>query len=252
MTAILNQIWRHPIKSHGREEIMHVKLTEGQMMPWDRRWAVAHEMAKFDDENPGWAPCANFSNGAKAPALQAITARCDLPYQTVTFSHPQLRDLTINPEREGDSGEFIQWIMPIVPKDRALPQRLVRAPGRGMSDTDYPSISLINLSSHRAVQQKLGREISHLRWRGNLILDGLGPWEEFEWIGKRLRVGLAELEVVERIERCKATTASTQTGERDADTLGALQDGWGHHDMGVYAKVVKTGDIRQGDTVELI
>ncbi len=252
MTGVLHQIWRHPIKAHGREEVMHVKLSEGRTMPWDRRWAVAHEMAKMDFDDPEWASCNNFSIGAKAPELQAISARCDLPYQTVTLSHPRLKDLTIAPDNPADSGTFIQWIMPLVPKDRALPQRIVRAHGRGMTDTDYPSISLINLSSHRAVQDKIGREISHLRWRGNLILDGLGPWEEMEWIGKRIRVGLAELEVVEPITRCKATMASTRTGQRDADTLAALRDGWDHQYLGVYAKVVTTGDIRQGDPVELI
>ena len=72
------------------------------------------------------------------------------------------------------------------------------------------------------------------------------------WIGKRIRVGLAELEVKEPITRCLATAASTRTGERDADTLGALEAGFGHQHMGVYAIVVKTGDIRQGDAADLI
>jgi len=249
MSGLLAQIWRHPIKAHGREEITHVKLSEGRSLPWDRRWAVAHEMAKLDFDRPGWAPCANFSRGSKAPALQAITARCDMSFQTVTLSHPKLKDLTISPDADGAGGELVQWIMPLVPKDRALPSRIARAPGRGMTDTDYPSISLINLSSHRAVEGQLGRRISPLRWRANLIVDGLGPWEELEWVGKRIRVGAADLEVVEPITRCLATAASTRSGQRDTDTLGALNEGWGHQLMGVYARVATTGDIRQGDPV---
>ena len=39
-------LWRHPIKGHGREALETVDLTEGRTMPWDRRWAVAHEAAK--------------------------------------------------------------------------------------------------------------------------------------------------------------------------------------------------------------
>lgn len=252
MAGQLTQIWRHPIKSHGREEIVHAKLSEGRSLPWDRRWAVAHEMSRFDPENPEWQPCHQFSIASKAPELQAISIRCDLAFQQVTLSHPRLKDLTIEPDHPDSSGDFIQWIMPLVPKDRALPSRLVRAPGRSMTDTDYPSVSLINLSSHRAVEGRIGRPISALRWRGNLLVDGLGPWEEMEWLDQRIRVGQAELEIVEPITRCRATTASTRTGQRDADTLGALKEGWGHQFMGVYARVVKTGDIRQGDPVELI
>jgi len=252
MTAQVAEIWRHPIKSHGRESLSRVLLSEGRTMPWDRRWAVAHEMSNFDTDNPQWAPCQEFSRGSKAPKLQAITARCDLPYQKVILSHPKLKDLRIDPDDEADSHEFIQWVMPLCPGNRALPARLVRAPQRGMTDTDYPSISIINMSSHRAVAQKLGRDISHLRWRGNLILEGLAPWEEMEWVGKKLKIGLAEVEVVEPITRCLATTASTRTGERDADTLGALNDGWGHQLMGVYARVTRKGDVNQADTVELL
>ena len=35
-------LWRHPIKSHGREALQTVALTAGQTMPFDRTWAVMH------------------------------------------------------------------------------------------------------------------------------------------------------------------------------------------------------------------
>ena len=250
--AQIAEIWRHPVKSHGREPLAHIKLSEGKCLPWDRRWAVLHEAADFDTDAPAWAPCRNFSIGAKAPQLQAISARCDFASQKVTFSHPKLKDLTIDPYDQSDASSFIQWVMPISPNNRPLPARMVRAPGRGMTDSKYPTISLINMASHAEVVERLGQPISHLRWRGNLILDGLTPWEEMGWVGRRLRVGLAELEIVEPIKRCMATTASTRTGERDADTLGALKAGWGHQFMGVYATVVKTGDLNQGDGIEVL
>ncbi len=250
MTAHVAGIWRHPIKAHGREELARVLLREGRCIPWDRRWALAHEMADFDDEAPGWVQCNNFSRAAKAPQLMAITARCDMRRGTVTLSHPDLPDLTFDPEEDG--GALVQWVLPITPANRALPSRVVRAPKRGMTDTDYPSISLINLASHAEVARRIGRDISPLRWRANLLLDGLEPWAERDWIGRRIRVGGAELEVREHITRCRATTASTRSGERDADTLGALEAGWGHRQFGIYAVVTKTGDLHHGDPVEVL
>ena len=90
------------------------------------------------------------------------------------------------------------------------------------------------------------------RWRGNIWLDGLPAWEERSWIGKRIRLGEAVVEVREQIVRCLATTASTRTGERDAETLKALQDGWGHKELGVYAEVVEPGQIVVDDKIEVL
>nr|WP_224826222.1 MOSC domain-containing protein [Cognatishimia sp. MH4019] len=246
--AVLAQIWRHPIKSHGAEALEAVQLIAGQTMPWDRRWAVAHEAAKADAS--AWSPCANFSRGAKAPALMAISAKTDETTGRITLRHPELGELTIDPETEAEA--LIAWAGPLVPTDRAQSARVVRVPDRGMTDTDFPSISLNSTSSLRALSQKVGADLDPRRFRGNLWLDGLGPWEEFEWIGKTLRIGEAELRVIERIGRCLATTANPKTGARDADTLGALEDGWGHTDFGVYAEVTQSGVIRRDDPVELL
>jgi hypothetical protein len=38
-----------------------------------------------------------------------------------------------------------------------------------------------------------------------------------------------------------------ETGLADADTLGALSEGWGHEDFGVYARVTGGGRIATGD-----
>ena len=59
------------------------------------------------------------------------------------------------------------------------------------------------------------------RFRGNVWLDGLEPWAEFDLVGRDIRVGAATLRVRERITRCKATTVNPETGRIDADTLGA-------------------------------
>ncbi len=248
MTGAVAQIWRHPIKSHGREALDTVVLTAGQTMPWDRTWAVTHQKSAAD--GTAWAPCANFSISSRAPQLQAITARMDETSGTVCLTHPDRPELCFDPDK--DVARFLDWVSPLMPNDRAGSAGIVRVPGRGMTDTDYPSVSLINLSSSRAVGQQLGQEISALRWRGNFLLDGLQPWQEFAWIGKRVRIGSAELEVRERIKRCKATMANPATGIRDAETLAALQTGWQHTEFGVYAEVVRSGVIQIGDRLEVL
>ncbi|MFY2822992.1 MOSC domain-containing protein [Ruegeria sp. MALMAid1280] len=245
MTAEVTQLWRHPIKSHGREAVETVTVNPGQTMPGDRVWAVAHEASKADGSE--WVPCANFSRCAKAPKLMAISAR--YAGETLTLSHPDRPDLTFAPDSEQQA--FLDWVQPLMPADRAASARIIRVPGRGMTDSDFPSISLCNMASHRAVGQKLGQDLSIHRWRGNIWFDGMPLWEEFEWLGREVQIGEAVFRVRERITRCLATTANPDTGVRDADTLGALET-WDHKDFGVYAEVLKGGAISVGDKVELL
>lgn len=250
--ARVAEIWRHPIKSHGRERVAQVTLARGQAMPWDRRWAVTHEMTAYDADSPGWAPCRNFSIGAKSPGLQAIGAVSDRMAGRLTLTHPDRPDLTLCPDDPEDAAAFIDWVRPISNADRAQPARLVRAEGVAMTDTDFPSLSLINLASHAAVEAQLGQTLSPLRWRGNILMQGLAPWAERGWIGKTVRLGHVEMEIVDHIERCMATTANPDTGSRDADTLGALNHGFGHQDCGVYARVTQGGQIHESDAIEVL
>lgn len=245
--ARIAHIYRHPIKAIGLEEITSVALTPGKTMPMDRIWAVAHEAAKVVPEGGDWAGCLNFVRGASSPGLMAVRVRVSSD-ETLTLSHPDLPDLTLNPDKQGDV--LVKWVQPICNPDRAQPKFVYRA-NTGITDSSFPSISLLGLPSLSALSDQVGKPLSPLRFRGNIWLDGLEPWEEFDWVGKSLRIGGVELEVRERIERCEATMVDPETGETDTDTLGALEAGWGHRDLGIKAVVTKGGTISTGDPMEV-
>ena len=241
-------LYRHPLKSHGREALDAVTLSAGQAMPFDRTWAVAHDASKADGSE--WAPCANFSRGSKAPNLMAIGAALDEATGLLTLTHPERPDLTFLPDVEGD--RLLEWVAPLVPQNRALPDRILRLDDRGFTDTDFASISLCNVASHAAVTDKAGQKLSPLRWRGNIWFDGAEAWQEQGWIGRELTLGEAKLTVREPILRCLATTANPETGQRDVDTLAILNGNWDHQDFGIYAEVTQGGRVALGDTLVVI
>ncbi|MEP3676445.1 MOSC N-terminal beta barrel domain-containing protein [Sulfitobacter sp.] len=243
----INTIWRHPIKSHGRETLDRVSLLEGQSMPYDRLWAIAHDATKADGSS--WAACQNFSIGSKTPALMAISARLDEASQTITLSHPDQPDLTVQPDTQ--SAKLLEWVSALCAPNRAMPAHVFKLAARGFTDTPFPSVSLNNIASHAAVHAITGTKLQPERWRGNFWFDGDKAWQEFDWIGRELTLGTARLKVVDRIKRCKATTANTDTGLRDVDTLKALNS-LGHQDFGVYASVIQSGEVAIGDQLELI
>lgn len=252
MTVRVREIWRHPIKAHGRERLDRIDLTPGAALPWDRRWAVAHEAAQFDTDAPAWAHCRNFTRAAGSPSLMAIEAEVEESSGTIRLRHPDQAEITIDPTDAADVARFVAWATPLTNPDRPQPRALVSAPDQAMTDTDFASVSLINLASHAAVEDQLGQPLSPLRWRGNLLVEGLAPWAEMDWPGKRLRIGAVEMEVVEPIVRCMATTANPETGLRDADTLGALKAGWNHQICGVYARVTRGGPLVAGTEIEVL
>ena len=128
-------------------------------------------------------------------------------------------------------------------------RRLARV---GMTDSAFPSISVLNRASLAALGERLGKPLAMERFRGNVWLEGLAPFAEFGLVGRELRLGAAVVAVRARITRCVATTVDPDIGVSDADTLGALEAGWGHQDFGVYAEVVRSGRVAVGDPAAVL
>jgi len=245
MTASLAQIWRHPIKAIGRESLEEVHLSPGQWLPFDRLWAVAHERSKLG--GGGWEKKVNFLRGVTDPALMAVTCSFDEEQNTLTMVHPTAGALTFDPEQ--DPTQFLTWVKGIWSSDLPTATGLYRASRAHLTDVPDAWVSIASLSSNRALGQRMGMEMSPDRWRANFWLEGTAPWAEKEWVGQTLRIGDATLKVACEITRCKATMANPETGQRDADILGALDD-LGHQEFGLYAEVINGGSVRIGDAVE--
>ena len=238
----LAAIWRHPIKGIGREALEAVDLEAGAPVPLDRAWALLQEGSTDTDD---WQPRRAFLQGAAGPSLMAVSAAWD--GAALTLTHPERPALRLDPDRDGAA--LAEWVAPIWPADRPPPARLVRGPPTGMADYPEPLVSIVNLASLEALSEAAGAPLDARRFRANLAVEDAEPWEEWGWVGGALRVGEAELEVVHRIERCRATEADPATGRREHDPVRLLREGWGHKDFGVLARVVRGGAVALGDPV---
>jgi hypothetical protein len=82
------------------------------------------------------------------------------------------------------------------------------------------------------------------RFRANVVLDGAG---EDELVGRHVRLGTAELDVVGRVPRCVMTTRPQAGGiGRDTAVLKAIHRERGG-DLAVGAGVVRPGTVAVGD-----
>ena len=166
--ATVAQIWRYPSSRMGAKPYV-CTASAGKTLPWDRHWAIARENSAADGSV--WVPCQNFSRGAKAPLLMAINSNWD-GICGKSSAPSRFTRSAVQPDDVGDQKRFLEWSAPM-PENRAKSRAFDPRRECGLTDTDYPSISIGNLSSHRAVSQKLGRDLSVLLWRTNIWLDGL-------------------------------------------------------------------------------
>lgn len=249
MVSVTN-LWRHPIKGIGREQLNSVALKVGKTMPWDRHWAIAHENAEIDFDAQEWAQCKNFLRAANAHQFMAVSSKYDEKTGLITLQHAELPNLTVNPDHE--STALIEWAKKISDPKKPMPARVFKALDRGLTDSGTASLSILSTASLDALSKATGAPLDQRRFRGNIWLDGMPAWKEFDWIGKKIRIGQVEFEVTKPVERCIATTVNPDTGVSDVETLKALRTNWGHIDFGVFGIVTKAGEITLNDTVEVL
>ncbi len=249
-------ICRYPVKGLSPEHLDRVRLTPGECLPQDRRFALAHATTQFDPEHPAWLPKTNFLMLMRDEKLAELHTRFD--EQSGRLRVERARRMLLDAQITDPSGlqligeffgEFLGDTVSGTPK-------VVEAPGHTFSDakqkpnsTTYKYVSIVNLASIRALAEVVGVSLDPIRFRANFYIDGAPAWTEFDWVDSRLTMGGAQLHVVSRISRCAATAVNPATAERDINIPALLQKAFGHGHMGVYAEVAGGGEVAKGDSV---
>lgn len=250
MGAYVSGLRRYPVKGLGGESLDSVELCPTGI-PWDR--AVALPNGRHELRPDEWAPFEAFLVLKNRGDLGHLSAR-------VTPLGAGLMDaLSIEVMRDGTSiastairdgrvqvaahDTVNAWIG----VDGAKQQ--VFSPGAALWDAEEAPVSLINLATVRAIGSAMGVDLDPLRFRGNIYLDGMEPWEELAWAGRRLSIGGALVEVFSTIERCRATSARPGSDGWDLNVPGGLAAHYGHIHNGIYARVIGRGRIQAGDEV---
>lgn len=244
-------IHRYPVKGLSPERMTSAALAIGQTIAGDRRYAVENGPSGFDPAAPRYQPKIKYLMLMKNERLAALTTRFDEATSVLTIveggREAARGDLSTGAGRVAIEG-FFRRFMPA--ELRGAPKVLEARGGTAdfsFSDVAKKVISLINLASVADLERIIGRPLDPIRFRGNLHIEGLQPWAEFDLLGRVLEgASGARLKVVHRIERCAAINVDPTTGMRDLDLLRALMQRFGHMHCGVYAEVVAPGRISEG------
>lgn len=219
--ATVAEVWRYPVKSMAGERLEESAITQVGL-EGDRRWAMIDHTPERDGK---W-----FNIKQHAP-LMTYKAR---------LTEGNLSVLAPDGANVGLEGAYRQVL-----DDSRKNVELRELPG---ANFDAAHILIVNLASVAAFAMEAGMPVDHRRFRANLYVDGLEPDEELRWLGRVIRAGDAELEVVDRCERCKVITMDPDTTEAAPQLLRLLVQ---NHDerMGVYCQVARPGRVAVGDFV---
>lgn len=250
--ARITELYRYPVKGLSPEPLKMVDLKPGECVAWDRAFAIENGKHDFDPANPQHFPKIKFLMLMRDERLAKLRTRFDDATTTLAISDGEGKLLRAN-LMTAEGRAAVEAFMSSYMKDelRGAP-RLVYAPGFSHSDAPFKLLSIINLASVRELEKLIGKPIDPLRFRANVYVDGLEPWEDHGWVGKTIRLGSATLKGFHRIPRCAATNVDPVTGERDMEIPKTLQRVYDHVDLGLYVEVTEAGAIHPGDALKLI
>ena len=245
-------LYRYPVKGLSPERLPRAELTAGSYFPADRLFAIENGPSGFDPAEPVHQPKIKFLMLMRNEMLARLQTRFDDASGDLVIAHEGeevLRASTATAEGRGLITTFFERFMPDAL--RGEPGWLAAPEGFRFTDSRSGFVSIINLASVADLEGRIGRHLDPLRFRGNVMVDGLAPWVEFDLVGQELatRSGV-RLRVTKRIDRCAATNVDPQTGLRDMQIPKALMTGYGHVDCGVYCEIVAGGALAEGDRLE--
>ncbi|WP_340677697.1 2Fe-2S iron-sulfur cluster-binding protein [Paraglaciecola sp.] len=237
IVGTLLSITRYVIKGFPGEYLANIHLNENRGLPHDRRWAIRNGSIP-DNQKREWEPCAAFVR---------MTQHEELPIYHVENKNKQY--YLVHPAGEkiavkaniNCAEKLSKWFKH---DDMALSYSTNKT---AYWDHRDAHISIINLSTVKAMSAAAGVELDPQRFRGNLLIETGEPWSEFSLIGQRIVIGESELEILRPIDRCKATSVNPKTGMSDINIPHFLSSRYGHFFCGVYARVVKSGGIAKDD-----
>jgi uncharacterized protein YcbX len=243
-----------PVKSLGlvHPEVVEVGLggVAGDRRFWlvgdDGRLVNGKRAGRLVSVRPDWDE-AEERLSLSFPDGETVSGRVELgePVEVELFGQPHPSHRVVGPWEEALSR--------FAGRRLGLLRSQVGAVDRGVGGG---AVSLVSRGSleRLAAECGAGAPVDGRRFRMLFEIDRVPAHEEDAWLGLRVQVGAAVVELIGDVGRCAVTTHDPDRGVPDLDTLGALaryrREGRTERlPFGVHGAVVSPGRVRVGDPV---
>ena len=255
MSLTISSINYCPVKSISFQSIDHCEIKKNIGIIGDRIFAFSknldQDQVKLFEKNPEdrkgkWNKVLTLKN---SPFLNKYNFLLKEEKLTLTFKEKEILtiDVSILSERQKLSKKILEL-------ENSLKEPLVLMQNKKFpffDTTISKNVSLLNVQSIIDFQKKIGEEIETPRFRGNICIDGLKPWEERNWIGKVIKINDVSFKVEKNIPRCVAINLKPKTDNNSLNLLQSLKKTYNHFDMGIYLTALNDGKIKISSPITL-
>jgi uncharacterized protein YcbX len=233
--GMINELKRYPVKSFAGEVMLEAELAAYGFVG-DRNYAFVDEGKEGFDR---------YYTARQIPQMLQYKAEWlgNAGGSSVQVTSPQGVIYQWNEELLAEVQQFSTKHMSLMTFEPEGPELMA---------VDNESVLIITDSSLRRLEQLWEKPLDQRRFRANIVITLLEdtPFIETEWVGKKLRIADVLLQVNVECERCTMITLDPDYIIKDASLLEKLIKER-KQNFGVYASIVKSGWVRQGDAVYL-
>ncbi|MCT7960302.1 MOSC domain-containing protein [Laspinema sp. D1] len=258
--AQVKQLFSYPIKGLSPHPIQGVTLEQDYGIRGDRAFALMF-LDGSDPPPPTLVPWMNKGHFAVQndwPKLAKLECFYNAQTDCLTVRHQGVTLLEAATEtpagRDRISAFFTGFLADAKPTPEARhphysPLQLV---GSRTGETRYPDrapvhISLMSQATLNELSEACEAPVDVRRFRPNILLEGIAPWEEFNGVGEEFYLGEAKIIITARIGRCANIEVDPDSGDRNLELLSVLKHRYGHLQTGVLAKIITSGSVKIGD-----
>ena len=251
----IKNIIRYPIKGLSGENLKNITLEKNQVLPGDREFAFSRSNVIYDENNPVYLRKTNFLALVKEEKLAKLETKFDPSSREITIKLDNqivINEILFDEKNISNVETFFQNYLNLGfdSKPKLVQGMKVKNNNNlthSFSDIPDKAVSIINLDTINELEKKLGKKIAPSRFRANLLIDNGKAWEEFDWVGKKISLGESVLEVFKKTQRCAATNVNPENAIRDINIPNEINTHYGHLDLGVYARIIKSGLVSISD-----
>ena len=190
-------LYRYPVKSFTPESCTALEVLPEGRVAGDRVLGFRFANSPFADD--AWSRKYEFVALVNTPALARLALQFDhralrlrITHQGDLLAEAGLDDAG-RKRLSASVGEYVlaQDENPLSGHPERLPLRLI---GNGVTpryqDNETGQVTLHSRASLAAVAAAANETgMNELRFRSNIVIEGVSAWEEQSWIGRRLRIG---------------------------------------------------------------
>ncbi|MBE9915409.1 MOSC domain-containing protein [Paenibacillus donghaensis] len=238
-------IYRYPVKSFQGEQLSSTQV-ERYGMYGDRGYAFIDHTRSNDETRSNKKLNAKFAPKLLAYSSAYLEEGTGEGFPPVQITTPDGRYLAWDEEL------FAEIRAVVAPRE--ISPKLYSPVDDDLLGVDEACLLLTTDVSLAKLEQMVGLHTDIRRFRPNLVIRRTGsggyPFEEFDWVGKTLKIGDVILEIYKKCRRCSMVNVDPEDNAANPVFLKHIAKRLGAN-FGVYAKVVQTGIVSVHDKVYL-